>query len=592
LDPNHNPQSPIPNPQSPIPIIKVIIILQKNILIIINIMKFNSYIFFLFNLFYNIQSIDLLNSKFVLNVKGNTHYLNFYYTTLFFGKERQNQTFLLDTTSSITTSPCTRCPSCGDHVNEYYTIKSNSSIIKSDSYACISLPSILNKSTDINFNENICNFYSNFEDRAKIKGFYTKNLISFEPVTSKINSEEDEEEYISNKSEFEIPLGCTLQETGEFQTRIADGVMGLNNDKKSFVSLMYDMKIIKRNLFSLCFDEYGGYFSLGEIDSKYHLNSTINYVDLKPKSNLYELDIKNIIVDNTVIKNKYTAIIDSSSTISYFPKDVFNLMITGFFSSCADLEGKCGDIVRSEGYGVCADFKKEKDLNYAIYFSWPSININFNNYSLVWKPINYYMNFTSRNKIRACLGFETDEKIKNIILGTNFMHGYDIIFDKENNKIGFVEAVCSRKNSEKINKINSKIKIEEERKNREKMEKEKNLKILEKIRKEEEEKRRKKNVDLKQDEIQNKNINNKTSISDKEDKLGFYWNRVYLLFFAIFIIFIAFILINYVNCNNNENSKEIKDHTLIQTDKIEEKDINNSKTFGQIIEMINESENK
>lgn len=74
--------------------------------------------------------------KFILNIDGNTNDLNFNYTTLFLGEKREVQTYLLDTTSSVTTSPCSLCSSYGEHANEYFEIESNSSIIKYESYQC------------------------------------------------------------------------------------------------------------------------------------------------------------------------------------------------------------------------------------------------------------------------------------------------------------------------------------------------------------------------------------------------------------------------------------------------------------------------
>lgn len=41
------------------------------------------------------------------------------------------------------------------------------------------------------------------------------------------------------------------------------------------------------------------------------------------------------------------------------------------------------------------------------------------------------------------MGFNS-YKSQNIILGTNFIHGYDIIFNREKQKLGFVPADCSR----------------------------------------------------------------------------------------------------------------------------------------------------
>ena len=543
-------------------------------------------LFFINILFYIILYLsskiksETLNSKFVLNINGNSHKLNFYYITLFVGENKENQTYLIDTTSSITTSPCSLCYSCGDHVNEYFNIKSNSSIIKSSSYQCIKLQNNIENPL-LNKNDDNCNFYQDFNDGI-ISGFYTNNLIRFEPITLKNNNQENEEEYVSKNEIFELPLGCSIQETGSFQTRISDGILGLSNNKISFISMLYYLQLIKNNLFSLCFDEYGGYFSLGEIDTKYHI-SNISYVDLYSNNELYQLEINKFLIGSTEINNKYISIIDTSSTISFFPKDIFNLIMVGFFSECEDKKNECGKIKREEGYGICAEFNNLNEMHKAINYIWPSIKIEFNGYEFIWEPKNYYLNFSTDFKSMACLGFETDENIKDsIILGTNFMHGYDIIFDKEKNRIGFAEAECGRNMHKKLDLINNKIIVE----------KEKNKKYIDKILEE------KKNEEIiqKQKEIQEKeygkeNEYNTTYKNNNNLVTNFY---IYFLSFIIFIILFILFVINYINYNNYNsffNNEKNKYKTPLIDDENEEKENNKYKSIGQMIEMVND-ENK
>ena len=549
---------------------------------------FIKFLFIFIFLCSKILSIDLFDSKFVLNIRGNSHYLNYYYTTLFYGNKKENQTFLLDTTSSVTSSPCTLCPSCGDHVNDYFNIISNTSIIKSDSYSCSSLPDVYYSDQDSknknnknnNYNKDYCNF---LDQNTKIGGFYLNNLISFEPITAKEDSEESEEEFISGKAEFELPIGCTMNETGEFQSRFADGVLGLNRNDKSFISILYNLNVIKNNLFSLCLDEYGGYFSLGEIDTKYHIDMNISYVNLFENNELYQLEIKNILIGDTEIDNNYISTIDSSSTISYFPKDIFNMMMAGIFSECVDKNGQCGIIKRMEGYGICSEFKNEQEMKTAINDIWPTININFIDYEFIWEPKNYYIDHSSRTKYRACFGFDTEEKMNSIILGTNFMHGYDIIFDREKNRIGFAQAECGRKMNKKFLIIHNKMNN--------------NPKNTENINIQEENKiifEKKDDITKGNDEKNLKNENNinvtefKNKIVEKNDPNN-YKEKVYLLIFVIFIIAIVIAIINYVKCNNNGKNNEddlLQEKYENVINEKEEKDINNTKSSGQIIEMI------
>jgi hypothetical protein len=61
-----------------------------------------------------------------------------------------------------------------------------------------------------------------------------------------------------------------------------------------------------------------------------------------------------------------------------------------------------------------------------------------------WTAQNYYFNDSDGGKLRMCLGFADAYGSKNV-LGSSWMYGHDIIFDRKNNRLGFVFADCDRK---------------------------------------------------------------------------------------------------------------------------------------------------
>ena len=549
---------------------------------------FQNFIFIFIFLLYKCQTTNNTESKFVLNVKGNSEYLYFYYITLFMGNKKQNQSFIIDTTSSITTSPCSLCESCGDHLNEYYIINDTSSIINADSKECNYLPNIFNDTFELNLNyfvEKNCKFFSEIENE-KIYGLYLENSVSFESILSNINNNDNIEDFISEEDEFQIPIGCSLKETGFLQSSLADGIIGLNNNNKSFVSMLYRNEIIKNNLFSLCLDRDGGYLSLGEIDTKYHICPEIKFIDYNKSKELYELDIEKIIIKDIEIQSNYTSILNSASTLSYFPEIIFNNISMAFFAACSEYDRQCGKIKRIEGYGICLDFKNNNDSIKAIKYILPIIKINFKKYIFNWEPKDYTLNYTYKNKIRICLGIDTEKNLDKIILGTNFMHGHDIIFDRENGKIGFCEASCGRNISEKNERLSNKNKKEEERK-----------KIVNVIKNEiqtqkqeiEDEENNKTNNDENQDNDTNIHIYNK----NKDDNNKYYKYLIFylIIIFILFAIFIFFNNVYYNNIDSNESEQFINNERMNAKYK-ETKNINEFDSSGQKIELVDTEDNK
>ena len=379
------------------------------------------------------------DSYFLEQVYGDSAELNYYYATLYLGPKKTPQTFILDTGSPTTTSPCSVCTSCGKHLNKPYEFTDNSRIVKCNSNECNILKSSCRNSR--------CIFSISYLEGSRLEGFFNIQDVYFENINNS--------PIISTKF-FTIPIGCTTTETHLFATQLADGIMGLNNSGQSFVSLLFKNKIISKEIFSICFGQNDGYFSIGEIDTKYH-KSSISYVHQVTGNSNYYININNMKVgSDTISTYNYNVFIDSGTTITYFPRQIYNSIISSFNKHC---KNKCGKFEDVSNIGYCAMFKSKEEREKVLNNYWPKITLVLEGYNYVLTPNDYYFGYNEKNKIGACLGFEGEGASK-ITLGGTFMHGHDIIFDRDNQLIGFAEADCNRGtiikkeiNKENINNI-------------------------------------------------------------------------------------------------------------------------------------------
>ena len=372
---------------------------------------------------------------------GDSYNLNYYYTTLYFGPKKMPQTFILDTGSPTTTSPCSKCNSCGKHLNKPYEFLDDSKIIKCKTNECNLLNSVCSSGP--------CTFSISYSEGSSLSGFFNLQEIYLENINNSPS--------ISSQS-LTIPIGCTTRETHLFVTQLADGIMGLNNSGKSFVSILFKNKAIKKEIFSICLGQNDGYFSVGDIDTAYHKHKVI-FVPLMWGHNNFNIKLFNMQVGDDIISTEnYHIFVDSGTTISYFPREIFKNMINNFNKYCKKSGNKCGKFEDVKNIGYCMMFNSQQERYISLNNYWPNITLFLEGYNYTLTPNDYYFEYNEKEKIGACFGFE-GESCSKITLGGTFMHGHDIIFDKENQMMGFAEADCNRgqikKNISIISNINN-----------------------------------------------------------------------------------------------------------------------------------------
>ena len=213
-----------------------------------------------------------LHSKLLQTVYSDSYSKNYYSTTLYVGHNKVRQTYIIDTGNSIMASPCSPCPECGPHKNPIYYDQKRYRPLKCSSQICQLVPSTGCIKRKLKFlSSGTCSFKIGRAGGEGVMGYYMRDIVYFE-VDKKI-----ENSTISKKvfRSYALPIGCTTLELGKYKELNTDGIMGMSNNPKSFISLLYNLKIINRNIFSLCFNLRGVYMSLGEIDKTFHKSKVI-----------------------------------------------------------------------------------------------------------------------------------------------------------------------------------------------------------------------------------------------------------------------------------------------------------------------------
>ena len=393
-----------------------------------------------------------LHSKILQTVYSDSFSKNYYYTTLYVGHNKARQTYIIDTGSSIMASPCSPCAECGIHKNPfYYDIKRKHKPLTCSNKICqlTSATNCYNKNLKF-VASNTCSFLIKRQegDGEGIAGYFMRDIVYFE-TDRKLHVTPLQRKVFRS---YALPVGCTTAEYGIYKELNTDGVMGMSNSPKSFISLLYNLKVINQNIFTLCFDLRGGYMSLGEVDKTFHKSEDIEYVPLLDSNLYYLVKMTGIKIggdkekeNENLIKTTIIASIDTGNSISYFPSIIFKRIRKQFKEECLKFEGKCGNFTYDHEYGYCASFSERSLLFTSVFNYWPNITLIFGDSEYIWKPINYYYYKLIDGQRKACLGFNYHSSEK-AILGANFIHGHDVIFDRAAKRLGFVPSDCSRNN--------------------------------------------------------------------------------------------------------------------------------------------------
>ena len=383
-------------------------------------------------------------AKLLQTLYSDSYSNNYYYATLYISDKQVKQTYMIDTGSPIMSSPCGPCEYCGKHKTNYFDFNKKilSQPLKCGSEVCKLVPASGCLAKDKDIANKDCSFFKQKTNGDGLRGYYLSNIVYFEE-NKNLTSPQEKKVYRS----FAIPVGCTLEEYGKFKDLKTDGILGLNNQKRSFSTLLYNLKIIKKNVFSLCLGLDGGYMSLGNIDYDYHTSKNIKYVPLLNSTN-YLINLNGIQI-GTNKRNKFSLVanIDTASPFTYLPNNLYQSIVKEFDELCTKKNGKnkCGKFQNDSNLGYCTSFKDRETLFEKVNENWPDITLELHkSIEYQWKPINYYYYYINKDERKACLGI-LSHQYAYAILGSNFMHGHDIIFDKDSQSMGFVEADCSRK---------------------------------------------------------------------------------------------------------------------------------------------------
>ncbi|CAD8069956.1 unnamed protein product [Paramecium sonneborni] len=276
---------------------------------------------------------------------------------------------------------------------------------------------------------------------SKQKCHDSKKFLTFRSSTYKNFSKSDEFEYASGSckgywgSDYVQLLGddntrvnsnilFAYQDSG-FDAVKSDGILGLSNDKEidNIFDLAYQQGSIKSNLFAMELRNTREQSLFYYDDIPQEIMDNVEWVRVLRKD-YWTLKVLNIYIDGYPLKtgNVKEALIDSGTSLLYLPKNVvYKLFEELILQDCR--------LFDSNVFCPCK-IPRDKVKQY------PIIKV-FLEGLILELDINDYM-MTDLSYLGLCyIGVEIESQMNIMIFGDIVMRKYVVVFDKQNNKIGF-----------------------------------------------------------------------------------------------------------------------------------------------------------
>eukprot|EP00549_Striatella_unipunctata_P004034 CAMPEP_0118673110 /NCGR_PEP_ID=MMETSP0800-20121206/135_1 /TAXON_ID=210618 ORGANISM="Striatella unipunctata, Strain CCMP2910" /NCGR_SAMPLE_ID=MMETSP0800 /ASSEMBLY_ACC=CAM_ASM_000638 /LENGTH=484 /DNA_ID=CAMNT_0006568127 /DNA_START=41 /DNA_END=1496 /DNA_ORIENTATION=+ len=389
-----------------------------------------------------------------------THYFD-----IWVGSPPQRQTVIIDTGSTVTAFPCSKCQDCGEnfHTDKVFNENASSTYEATQCSECrlgsCSNPTVNKCFRKMSYAEGSSWAAIEGKDVAYVGGHHDKAQLE--------------------KEKFMLNFGCQYSMTGLFKTQLADGIAGMMDSPRAVWRQMADQAVLPKKQFSLCFAHQShasksgtsaGALTLGGMDVRLHQTPMI-YMDYKKASaGWFSVRIENIFLrtkggisvvaanvqnttrtervdaDNGPLNGNGEIIVDSGTTETYlyhgleepFKKAWKEVTKTNFMGqtpmriSKSQVKELPTILVQIQATpesnedgiaGLAGDLdpKRPKDIIWAI-------------------PPTNYMELEPFTHTYICRFYFSE--VRGGVLGANAMMGHDVMFDVENTRIGIAESSC------------------------------------------------------------------------------------------------------------------------------------------------------
>ncbi|XP_062108047.1 aspartic proteinase 39-like [Humulus lupulus] len=371
-----------------------------------------------------------------LGGSGRPDAVGLYYAKIGIGTPPKDYYVQVDTGSDIMWVNCIQCKDCPTRSSlgidlTLYDIKDSSTgkLVGCDEGFCLEVNGGPLSGCTANVS---CPYLQIYADGSSTAGYFVKDNVQYDRVSGDLKT-------TSSNGSVIFGCGATQSDLALSGEEALDGILGFGKSNSSVISQLASSGRV-RKMFAHCLDgtNGGGIFAIGHV-----VQPKVNMTPLVPNQPHYNVNMTAVEVGHTFLKlpndmfeigDRKGTIIDSGTTLAYLPEMVYEPLVSKIISQQPDL-----NVHTVHGEYTCFQYSESVDD------AFPTITFYFEN-SLYLKvyPHEYLFPFEGM----WCIGWQNSgmqsSDRKNLtLLGDLVLSNKLVVYDLENQAIGWTEYNCS-----------------------------------------------------------------------------------------------------------------------------------------------------